>query len=73
MHVIGSCVENGYQGCCDSGALNCSVSSTSGSCYCDQLCHHYNDCCSDILEIGCFGKLWQGNNDLSIQNFLTLG
>ena len=22
-------------------------------CYCDQSCHTWNDCCSDIADIGC--------------------
>ena len=24
------------------------------SCYCDALCHIYDDCCEDILLIGCY-------------------
>ena len=43
----GSCVDAGFVGCCDS---SCYV----GSCYCDQICHTYGDCCDDIEDIGCF-------------------
>ena len=25
-------------------------------CYCDQICHDWGDCCSDITAIGCLGK-----------------
>ena len=46
---IGSCVEHVgvIGGCCVSGCF------TQG-CYCDQVCYQFNDCCSDIEDIGCF-------------------
>ena len=30
-----------------------SPSCSSNGCYCDQSCHNWNDCCSDIADIGC--------------------
>ena len=49
-------------GCCNSSlAADCRIQSFNGfnstSCYCDEECYHYNNCCDDILDIGCFGKL----------------
>lgn len=49
---IGSCVSRGFTGCCESG--DC----TGGGfqqpfCYCDEICHHLDDCCDDIDEISC--------------------
>ena len=50
-------------GCCNSSLVtDCSVSSVdffsfSSYCYCDEACYYFDNCCDDILEIGCFGKL----------------
>ena len=46
---IGSCVEHVgvIGGCCVSGCY-------AQGCYCDQVCYRFNDCCSDIEDIGCF-------------------
>ena len=48
-------------GCCDlSVSISCKAKSTNSSdsstCYCDDLCYFANDCCDDILEIGCVGE-----------------
>ena len=44
----------GYtNGCCTDQA--CFVESS--RCYCDEECHIRNDCCDDILAIGCNGEL----------------
>ena len=48
---VGSCVAQGFTGCCTS---SCVVSSNISTCYCDQLCYNFGDCCSDIEEAGCF-------------------
>ena len=50
-------------GCCDFfESIDCradsSNSSNSSSCYCDDACHIFDDCCDDILEIGCIGKTY---------------
>ena len=50
--IIGSCVAQGFNGCCTEGS--CSVSAGGSTCYCDQVCHNFGDCCSDIEEAGCF-------------------
>ena len=42
------------------GNDDCSVILTNGqTCYCDQVCHMFGECCYDILQIGChsYGKL----------------
>ena len=49
--ILGSCVAQGFTGCCTS---SCAVSSNVSTCYCDQLCYNFGDCCSDIEETGCF-------------------
>ena len=48
-------------GCCDpSVSSHCKANSTNNSnssiCYCDDFCYIRDDCCGDILEIGCTGK-----------------
>ena len=52
MLILGSCVELNlsYHGCCD---LSKTRSCFHIDCRCDQSCHIYNDCCSDIDDIGC--------------------
>ena len=30
-----------------------SPSCNNNGCYCDQICHIYGDCCSDVADIGC--------------------
>ena len=56
----GSCVLRGLSnGCCDSRQLTCTGAcgvGTTGPCFCDQMCHSLNDCCFDVLEIGCFPR-----------------
>ena len=50
--MLGSCLALAlsYSGCCLSQLS--SICSNNG-CYCDQICHFYGDCCSDIADIGC--------------------
>ena len=52
MLILGSCLalELIYSGCCE---RTLSPSCINNGCYCDQSCHHWNDCCSDIADIGC--------------------
>ena len=42
----GSCVSEGYIGCCEDG--DCRGGNVT-NCYCDELCHQIGDCCDDIL------------------------
>ena len=48
--IIGSCVSEGFTGCCESG--DCRGGNLT-NCYCDELCHRIGDCCDDILNISC--------------------
>ena len=52
MLVLGSCLalNLNYSGCCD---FSLSPPCINNGCHCDQNCHHLNDCCSDIADIGC--------------------
>ena len=53
MLILGSCValNLNYSGCCVwSLSAPCRIN---GGCYCDDTCHTFNDCCSDITDIGC--------------------
>ena len=43
LDVSDSCVDAGFDACCDSG---CSV----GNCFCDMACHSFDDCCDDIQQ-----------------------
>ena len=49
---LGSCLalQLSYSGCCHFALSSCC---SSNGCYCDQNCHEWNDCCSDIADIGC--------------------
>ena len=50
-------VEEGG-GCCTFFPFNnCTVDTPNGPCHCDKSCYSYDDCCDDILEIGCAGNL----------------
>ena len=51
--VAGLCVAHGFSGCCTVGFCYVPLAA-GGVCYCDQICHAYRDCCSDIEEAGCF-------------------
>ena len=39
-----------YSGCC---IWSLSSQCNNDGCYCDQQCYNWNDCCSDIADIGC--------------------
>ena len=53
MFTIGSCLalNLNYPGCCK---LSLSPVCSRKGCYCDKYCHIWNDCCSDIADIGCY-------------------
>ena len=53
MFILGSCLalNLNYTGCCESSLSP--VCSDKG-CYCDEYCHKWNDCCSDINDIACY-------------------
>ena len=55
MFILGSCValHQSYCGCCK---LSLSSRCYNDECYCDESCHKWNDCCSDITDIGCYSK-----------------
>ena len=52
MLILGSCLalNLNYSGCC---VWSLSPTCSNNGCYCDETCHNYNDCCSDIVDIGC--------------------
>ena len=52
MFIIGSCLVLSlrYVGCCK---WSLSPQCDNNGCYCDQYCHKWNDCCSDVADIGC--------------------
>lgn len=44
----GPCESSGHTSCCISG---CSVNMPGAPlCYCDSVCHTFDDCCSDIVN-----------------------
>ena len=51
MLILGSCLalNLNYSGCCVTSISPCS----NNGCHCDQSCHFWHDCCSDIADIGC--------------------
>ena len=34
-------------------------------CYCDQTCYTWNDCCSDIADIGCYHPAYSSSHIVS--------
>ena len=53
MLILGSCLalNLNYSGCClFTESPPCGYTD---ECYCDVDCHKFNDCCSDIADIGC--------------------
>ena len=53
MIILGSCLalNLNYSGCC---VTSPSSPCNNNGCHCDQRCHYWNDCCSDIADIGCY-------------------
>ena len=52
MLILGSCLalNLSYSGCC---LMSLSSVCENKGCYCDHACYIWNDCCSDIFNIGC--------------------
>ena len=52
MLILGPCLalNLNYSGCCN---MSVSPPCYNNGCYCDQTCHSWDDCCSDIADIGC--------------------
>ena len=52
MLILGSCLalNLSYSGCC---RRSLSQDCSNNGCYCDQSCHSLNDCCNDVVDIGC--------------------
>ena len=57
-----TCQEAGIYQCCSDRDGQCVVwhpdtNDANGGytkhCYCDAVCHERNDCCPDVVEIGC--------------------
>ena len=65
--TLGPCQSMGFTSCC-SFLSNVTCLSSEADCYCDQICFYYQDCCSDVTEIGCHasehgsGRLFQPVN-----------
>ena len=57
MLILGSCLalNLSYTGCC---VQSLSTFCLNNGCYCDQNCYKWNDCCSDIADIGCHPTLF---------------
>ena len=53
--ILGSCLALNltYCGCCKQSL---SSQCYNDGCYCDESCHEYNDCCSDIADIDCYSN-----------------
>ena len=49
--IIGSCVDAGFEDCCNSDIDGSCIVNGFPSCFCDQMCYLFNDCCFDIAEI----------------------
>ena len=52
MLILDSCLALNLSnsGCC---VWSLSQNCRNNGCYCDQICHFFNDCCNDVTNIGC--------------------
>ena len=51
-YLAQTCTEAGKDpGCCTGGPQACSVTANGKTCYCDNNCTAYNDCCSDVPKM----------------------
>ena len=48
--IPGSCIAAGFSSCC-SQANSADCHGNPPSCFCDEICYEFNDCCSDISSI----------------------
>ena len=48
---VSQCEAAGHTGCCNSGCF-------AGNCYCDAVCHVFNDCCDNIDHTCPDSELW---------------
>lgn len=46
----GSCAMAGYSSCCSIGLSSANCTGVPSTCYCDELCYKYRDCCGDIED-----------------------
>ena len=53
MLLSGSCLplKHNYSGCY---VWSLSTACNDNGCCCDENCHIWNDCCSDVVDIGCY-------------------
>lgn len=51
--TLNSCAQAGFTDGCCVDEPNCF--GASGNCFCDEHCYEQEDCCEDILDIGCLG------------------
>jgi hypothetical protein len=65
------CADAGFTSCCTDGNCEMSTESHPVTCFCDATCYKYDDCCSDIADIGCLP-----NSDVGVcgvLEYITLG
>ena len=51
-HRPGSCGLAEFSGCCNI-YVEANCFGATGNCYCDEICYEFEDCCDDIMDIGC--------------------
>ena len=58
-----------YSGCCVSSlSPTCSIN----GCWCDQVCHVFQDCCSDVTDIGCYPVTSSSTSSTSTSSMSSL-
>ena len=72
MLILGSCLALNLSdyGCCVRSLL---PSCNNNGCYCDQFCYIWNDCCSDIADIGCHHPVSTSSPIVSLTSTDKLG
>ncbi|CAI8005292.1 Furin-like protease 2, partial [Geodia barretti] len=47
------CQEGGIDTCCADTDKDCNLFYPDHQCFCDDVCHNFDDCCGDVDQIGC--------------------
>lgn len=51
----GSCGLAGFTECCNT-SIESDCFGATGTCFCDESCYEFGNCCDDIEDVGCLGQ-----------------
>ena len=65
ISFLAKCADAGFTSCCTDSNCEMSTESHPVTCFCDATCYKYNDCCSDIADIGCLPNTGESCTEVS--------